>query len=50
MKQPQPLIKFNQGKFFNLSFYEYMSLFEAPQSFIHQDWKFGLEKLTSQVI
>ena len=50
MKQPQPMIKFNQGKFFHSSFYAYMSLFEYPQSFIHQDWKFGLEKLTNQVI
>ena len=50
MKQPQPMIRFNQGKFSHSLFYAYMSLCEAPQSFIHQDWKFGLEKLTSQVI
>ena len=50
MKQPQPMIKFNQGKFFHSLFYAYMSLCEYPQSFIHQDLKFGLEKLTSQVI
>ena len=50
MKQPQPMIKFNQGKLFHSLFYAYMSLCEYPQSFIHQDLKFGLEKLTSQVI
>ena len=39
-----------QSREFLSSFYAYMSLCEYPQSFIHQDLKFGLKNLTSQVI
>ena len=50
MKQPQPMVKYNQGKLFNSSFHAYLNLFECPQSSIHQDMRFGLEKLISQFI
>ena len=50
MKQPQPMVKYNQGKFFNSSFHAYLNLFECPQSSIHQDMSCGLEKLISQFI
>jgi len=50
MKQPQPMVKHNQGEFYNSSFQAYLSLFECPQSSIHQDMSCGLEKLISQFI
>ena len=30
LKQPQPMIKYNQGKFFNPSFHAYLNSFECP--------------------
>ena len=50
VKQPQPMVKYNQGKFFNSSFHAYLNLFECPQSAIHQGMSWGPEKLISQFI
>ena len=54
LEQPQPTIKYKQRKvfyfLFHSSFHAYIFLCECPQSSIHQDLGFGLEKLISQFI